>query len=122
MASNEFPGTVVDAESGEFRALLAAIVDSSDDAIVSKTLDGVITSWNRGAENLFGYTAAEAIGQHIFLIIPEDLRAEEDEVLASVRRGEKIDHFETVRRTKDGGRISVSLTVSPIRDARGVII
>jgi PAS domain S-box-containing protein len=122
MAGNEFPGTVVDAESGEFRALLAAIVDSSDDAIVSKTLDGVITSWNRGAESIFGYPPAEAIGQHIFLIIPEDLRAEENEVLASLRRGEKIDHFETVRRTKDGRRIPVSLTVSPIRDARGVII
>ena len=104
------------------RARLAAIVDSSDDAIVSKTLDGVITSWNRGAERLFGYTAAEAIGQHIVLIIPEDRRTEEEEVLARLRRGERIDHFETVRQAKDGGRLSISLTVSPIRDAQGKII
>src|SRR5688572_23005027 len=91
------------------RARLAAIVDSSDDAIVSKTLDGVITSWNRGAERLFGYTAAEAIGQHIFLIIPDDRRAEEEDVLARLRRGERIDHFETVRRTRDGRLIPISL-------------
>lgn len=104
------------------RARLAAIVDSSDDAIVSKTLDGVITSWNRGAERLFGYSAAEAIGRHIFLIIPDDRRAEEEDVLARLRRGEKIDHFETVRQAKDGRRIPISLTVSPIRDAKGTIV
>src|SRR5688500_4662286 len=98
-------------------ARLAAIVDSSDDAIVSKTLDGVITSWNRAAERLFGYTVAEAVGQHIFLIIPDDHRAEEEQVLARLRQGEKIDHFETVRQAKDGRRIAISLTVSPIRDA-----
>src|SRR5688572_21399826 len=96
-----------------FRARLAAIVDSSDDAIVSKTLDGVITSWNRAAERLFGYSAAEAVGQHIFLIIPDDRRTEEHEVLARLRLGEKIDHFETERQTKDGRRIPISLTVSP---------
>ena len=106
----------------ELRARLAAIVDSSDDAIVSKTLDGVITSWNRGAERLFGYTAAEAIGQPIFLIIPEDRIAEEHDVLARLRRGEKVDHFETVRRTKDGGEVHISLTVSPIRDGAGRIV
>ena len=111
-----------DASDDELRARLAAIVDSSDDAIVSKTLDGVITSWNRGAETLFGYTAAEAIGQHIFLIIPEDRRAEEEGVLARLRRGERIDHFETVRRTKDGRQVHISLTVSPVRDARGRLI
>jgi len=110
------------ARNDELRALLAAIVDSSDDAIVSKTLDGVITSWNRGAEQLFGYTAAEAIGQRIFLIIPEDRRPEEENVLVRLRRGEKIDHFETVRRTKDGRRIHISLMVSPIKDALGNII
>jgi PAS domain S-box-containing protein len=104
------------------RARLAAIVDSSDDAIVSKTLDGVITSWNRAAERLFGYSATEAIGQHIFLIIPDDRRTEEEDVLARLRRGEKIDHFETVRQAKDGRRIAISLTVSPIRDAQGTII
>ena len=104
------------------RARLAAIVDSSDDAIVSKTLDGVITSWNRAAEHLFGYSASEAIGRHIFLIIPEDRVVEENDVLARLRRGEKIDHFETVRQTKDGRRIPISLTVSPIRDATGTIV
>src|SRR5205814_623214 len=86
----------------ELRALLAAVVDSSDDAIVTKTLEGVITSWNRGAERLFGYTTAEAVGQPIFLIIPDDRRAEENDVLARLRRGERIDHFETVRLAKDG--------------------
>ncbi|HMD35369.1 MAG TPA: PAS domain S-box protein [Vicinamibacterales bacterium] len=109
-------------DDASLRAQLAAIVDSSDDAIVGKTLDGVITSWNRGAQDIFGYSAAEAIGQHISLIIPEDRREEEHEVLARLRRGEKIDHFETVRQTKEGRRITVSLTVSPIRDASGAII
>ena len=106
----------------EAQARLAAIVDSSDDAIVGKTLDGVITSWNRGAENIFGYTAEEAIGRHISLIIPQDRLAEEDEVLARLRRGEKIDHFETERQAKDGRRLQISLTVSPIRDSSGRII
>ena len=104
------------------RALLAAIVDSSDDVIVSKTLDGVITSWNRAAERVFGYSAAEAIGQHIFLIIPDDRRAEEEDVLSRLRRGEKIDHFETVRRARDGRLFPVSLTVSPIKDSTGRVI
>src|SRR5436309_13719960 len=84
------------------RARLAAIVDLSDDVIVSKTLDGIITSWNRAAERTFGWAAAEAIGRHITLIVPEDRHAEEDDVLARIRRGERVDHFETVRRTKDG--------------------
>jgi len=103
-------------------SLLAAIVDSSDDAIVSKTLDGIITSWNRGAERIFGYSAAEAIGRHITLIIPTERHAEENDVLARVRRGEKLDHFETVRRAKDGREVYISLTVSPVRDASGKII
>jgi two-component system sensor histidine kinase UhpB len=111
-----------DARSDELKSRLAAIVDSSDDAIVSKTLEGIITSWNRGAEQLFGYTAAEAIGQHISLIIPEDRKDEEVDVLARLRRGEKVDHFETVRRAKDGRPVYISLTVSPVRDARGVIV
>jgi PAS domain S-box-containing protein len=109
-------------DSDELRAWLAAIVDSSDDAIVSKTLDGIITSWNRGAEELFGYSAAEAIGQHIYLIIPDDRREEEKEVLARLGRGEKVDHFETVRRRKDGRLVHISLTVSPVRDGSGKII
>src|SRR5579862_551758 len=106
----------------ELDAWLAAVVDSSDDAIVTKTLDGVIRSWNRGAERLFGYTAAEAIGQPIFLIIPPDRIDEERDVLARLRRGERIDHFETIRQTKDGRRIPISLTVSPVRDDRGNVI
>jgi PAS domain S-box-containing protein len=106
----------------EVRALLAAVVDSSDDAIVTKTLQGVITSWNRGAERLFGYTAAEAVGQPIFLIIPDDRKAEEEDVLARLQRGERIDHFETVRKAKDGRRIPISLTVSPIKNEQGQII
>jgi PAS domain S-box-containing protein len=101
---------------------LAAIVDSSDDAIVSKTLDGVITSWNRGAERIFGWTAAEAVGRHITLIIPEERRAEENDVQARIRRGERIDHYDTVRVTKDGRRLDVSLSVSPLRDGSGRII
>lgn len=120
MAANESAVTFDD--TVELRARLAAIVDSSDDAIVSKTLDGVITSWNRGAERLFGYTAAEAVGRQIFLIVPEDRREEEEDVLARLRRGERIDHFETVRQAKDGRRLTISLTVSPIRDAEGRII
>jgi PAS domain S-box-containing protein len=106
----------------ETTSLLAAIVDSSDDAIVSKTLEGIITSWNRGAEKVFGYSAAEAIGQPITLIIPPERHGEEANVLAHIRRGEKIDHFETVRQTKDGRKINISLTVSPVRDAQGKII
>jgi two-component system NtrC family sensor kinase len=106
----------------EERERLAAIIESSDDAIVSKTLEGIITSWNRGAEQMFGYSAAEAVGQHITLIIPSELHAEEDDVLAHLRRGEKIDHYETVRQTKDGRRLDISLTVSPIKDAQGRII
>ncbi len=106
----------------EARARLAAIVDSADDAIVSKTLDGVITSWNRAAQAMFGWTAAEAVGQRITLIIPRERWPEEDEVLARVRKGESIDHFDTVRERKNGERIDVSLTVSPVKDARGRII
>ena len=108
--------------ANEFDAWLAAVVDSSDDAIIGKTLDGVITSWNEGAGRLFGYTAEEAVGQPIFLIIPEDRRAEEQDVLARLRRGERIDHFETIRQTRDGRRVPMSLSVSPIRDDQGRII
>jgi PAS domain S-box-containing protein len=108
--------------SNQLDAWLVAVVDSSDDAIVTKTLDGVIRSWNRGAERLFGYTAGEAVGQQIFLIIPPDRVAEEQDVLARLRLGERIDHFETIRQTKDGRRIPISLTVSPVRDDLGNVI
>src|SRR5882762_9796495 len=98
-------------------ARLAAIVDSSDDVIVSKTLDGIITSWNPAAERLFGWTAAEAVGRPITLIIPEERRAEKDTILARIRRGERVEHFDTVRITKDRRLVDVSLTVSPVRDS-----
>lgn len=101
------------------QALLAAIVTASDDAIVSKTLEGIILSWNAGAERLFGYTSAEAVGQSINLIIPPELRDEERSILQRLRRGERIDHFETVRITKDGKRVEISLTISPVRDEAG---
>jgi PAS domain S-box-containing protein len=103
-------------------ARLAAIVDSSDDAIVSKTLDGVIMTWNRGAERIFGWTAAEAVGQHITLIIPEERLDEESDVLTRIVRGEVLDHFDTVRVAKDGRHLNISLTVSPIRDSAGRIV
>jgi PAS domain S-box-containing protein len=104
------------------RARLAAVVESSDDAIVSKTLDGIITSWNRGAQQLFGYRPEEMIGRTITTIIPPELQDEEAEILARLRRGERIDHFDTLRIAKDGRRIEISLTVSPIRDESGGII
>jgi PAS domain S-box-containing protein len=104
------------------RALLAAIVDSTDDAIVSKNLDGVITSWNRGAKLLFGYSAEEAIGQNITLIVPPDRRREEEKILEQLKRGERIDHFETVRVRKDGTTLDISLTISPVKDAAGRVV
>jgi two-component system, chemotaxis family, CheB/CheR fusion protein len=121
-ALNMFVDITEQRQAEEVRAKLAAIVDCADDAIVSKSLEGIITSWNRAAEKIFGYTAAEAVGRHISLIIPEERAAEEDQVLAQIRRGEIVDHFETVRRTKDGRRLNISLTVSPIKDAHGRII
>ena len=101
---------------------LAKVVESSDDAIVSKDLNSIVTSWNPGAERLFGYTAAEMVGKSIRLIIPPHLQAEEDVVMARIRAGEKVDHYETIRQTKAGALITISLTVSPIRDDNGVII
>jgi len=101
---------------------LAAIVESSDDAIVSKTLDGIINSWNQGAERIFGYAAEEAVGQPITILIPDDRMDEERTILTRIRRGERIEHFETVRQRKNGSLINVSLTVSPIMNAAGVIV
>jgi PAS domain S-box-containing protein len=101
--------------------LLAAIVESSDDAIVSKSLDGVIRSWNGGAERMFGYTAQEAIGRHISIIIPPNRIAEEDEIIARLKAGHRVDHFETERVAKDGRRVLVSLTISPIKDEAGKV-
>ena len=106
----------------EMQNRLAAIVESSDDAIVSKNLDGIITSWNTGAERVFGYSAEEAIGQHITLIIPPDRFDEEAAILARLRNGERVDHFETVRKRKDGTQFDIAVTISPIRDSTGRII
>jgi PAS domain S-box-containing protein len=106
----------------EAQARLAAIVESSQDAIVSKTLDSIIRTWNAGAERLFGYKAEEAVGRSILLIIPPERLDEEQEILSRISRGERVEHFETVRMAKDGRRIDISLTISPIRDAEGQII
>ncbi len=109
-------------QAEEITGLLAAIVASSDDAIISKNLDGFITSWNKSAERIFGYAPEEAIGQHITLIIPPERHSEELDILARVRRGERVDHFQTVRRRKDGSSVDVSLTISPVRDSSGRVI
>jgi PAS domain S-box-containing protein len=103
-------------------AYLAAIIDSSDDAIISKNLNGIIETWNNGAERIFGYTASEAVGQSILLLIPPDRRQEEVTILDRLKRGERIEHYETVRRCKDGRHIEISLTVSPVRGADGRIL
>ena len=109
-------------EANDARAYLGAIIECSDDAIVSKTLEGIVTSWNRGAEAIFGYTAEEMIGQPITRLFPADRLLEEDVILERIRRGERVDHFETVRRCKDGRQIDVSVTISPVRDVSGRIV
>src|SRR5579884_2158815 len=102
--------------------LLSAIVDSSDDAIVSKDLNGIIMSWNKSAERVFGYTAEEAVGKSITMLIPPDRLDEEPKILSRLRRGERVDHFETIRRRKDGTLLDISLTISPVKDAHGKVI
>jgi PAS domain S-box-containing protein len=109
-------------QAEEIRARLAAIVQSSDDAIVSKDVNGIITSWNAGAERLFGYTSQETVGQSITMLIPHNRLDEESDILERLRRGERLEHFETVRRRKNGSLVYVSLTVSPIKDSGGVVI
>jgi two-component system, chemotaxis family, CheB/CheR fusion protein len=106
----------------EQSTMLAAIVESCDDGIASKDLRGIVTSWNASAERIFGYKAHEIIGRPITLIIPPELQDDEKEILAKIVRGERIEHFETIRVTKDGRRINVALSISPVRDARGQII
>ena len=101
---------------------LASIVESSDDGIISKDLNGIITTWNKAAERLFGYVADEVVGKSITILIPEERREEETEILKRIRRGERVEHFETVRRRKDGSLIDISLTVSPVTDETGRII
>jgi PAS domain S-box-containing protein len=106
----------------DVRARLAAIVESSDDAILSKDLNGIIVTWNRGAERLFGYTEKEVVGRPVTILIPADRQNEEPGILERIRRGESIDHYETVRRRKDGTLVDVSLSVSPLRDATGRVV
>ncbi|TLY52080.1 MAG: PAS domain S-box protein, partial [Gammaproteobacteria bacterium] len=108
-------------KAGETKARLASIIESSDDAIASKNLDGIITSWNRGAERLFGYSAQEAVGQPMAMLIPPERASEEPTILAGIARGETTDHFETVRVGKDGHKIDVSVSISPLRDSQGRI-
>jgi PAS domain S-box-containing protein len=113
------PGAL-DTEEATYR--LAAIVSSSDDAIVSKDLNGIVTSWNAAAERIFGFTADDMIGQSIRKIIPPDRQGEEDDVLARIRRGDRVEHFDTIRQRKDGTLVDISLTISPVRNSYGRII
>lgn len=117
--SHEGADAAIDSEAAAHR--LAAIVESSDDAIISKNLDGIVTSWNRAAERLFGYKAHEIIGKPILTLIPADRWSEENDILARIQRGQRVEHFETVRRRKDGSLIDVSLAISPIRRADGTV-
>jgi PAS domain S-box-containing protein len=109
-------------QAEEKQAMLAAIIESSEDAIISKTLDGIITTWNKGAEHVFGYREEEAVGQPITILLPADRLSEEEAIIASLRGGEKVDHIQTIRKTKDGRLINISLTVSPIKNRDGVVI
>jgi len=113
---------VADKPPHDAAAFLAAIIESSEDAIVSKSLQGFITTWNKSAERLFGYSALEAIGKHVTILIPEDRLDEEPAILARIHAGERVDHFETIRRRKDGTLLDISLTISPIRNIDGKIV
>ncbi len=106
----------------EVRSRLSAVVESSEDAIISKTLEGTITSWNRAAETVFGYSSAEALGKSMRMLLPADRMNEESDILVRIGRGESVDHFETVRVRKDGKKIDVSVTISPIKDSGGAIV
>src|SRR5271166_1059960 len=107
---------------GEYRSRLASIIDSSEDAIIGKSLDGIITSWNKGAERIYGYTPEEVVGKHISLLAPSDRPDEIPEILRKIARGESVEHYESVRVTKDGQPLNVSITVSPLRDAKGDVV
>jgi len=113
---------MIDSQNELAAELLRAIIESSDDAIISKDLNSVITSWNKSAERLFGYTEAEAIGKPITILIPPDRLDEEPQILSRIRSGERVDHFETTRVRKDGKLIDISLTISPVRDRTGRIV
>jgi PAS domain S-box-containing protein len=121
-SESQTPQFVKQAESGPLQPLLAAIIEDSDDAILSKTLDGSILTWNKAAERMYGYRAEEIIGKNVSILLPPDRPNEVRDILKKLQHGEKIEHFQTTRRTKDGGILHVSLTVSPVRDANGKII
>jgi len=108
--------------SENLQRYLAAIVESSDDAIITKNLQGIIQTWNRSAERLFGFTAEEAVGQSILMLIPEERHHEEEDIISRLRRGERIEHFETLRRHKEGKLVPISLTISPVKNASGEVI
>jgi PAS domain S-box-containing protein len=126
LASGRLQGVVRDItkrkQMADAQAKLSAIVESSEDAIISKDLNGIITSWNRGAERIFGYKAQEAVGRPVTMLMPPDRVDEESGILERIRRGEPVDHYETVRRRKDGSLFDVSLTISPIRADDGTVI
>ncbi|MBV8783686.1 MAG: PAS domain S-box protein, partial [Gammaproteobacteria bacterium] len=120
--ATRFPNPALPTNDAERTALLAALVESSHDSIISMDLEGRILSWNPGATRLYGYRAEEVIGRPVRLIVPPELQAEEAQMLARLCAGERIEHFETERVRKDGQRVLISLSISPIRDARGVVI
>ncbi|HLJ48531.1 MAG TPA: PAS domain S-box protein [Bryobacteraceae bacterium] len=123
MARRRLEESIIAGKEGETAMrLLGAIVDSSDDAIISKDLQGIITSWNKGAERLFGHTADETIGKSITILIPDERLSEESAILSRLRKGERVDHFETIRKRKDGSLLDISLTISPIRDSQGKVV
>src|SRR5262245_31509076 len=112
-------GLLARARRDEIAYYLASIIDSSDDAILTTDLDGIVTSWNRGAERLYGYTAEETIGKPISMLIPPNRHDEEPAMLARIKRGERVEHYDTVRQRKHGSLIDVSLTISPVKNAQG---
>jgi PAS domain S-box-containing protein len=113
---------LLDNDADDYKAMLAAIINSSDDAIISKSLEGIITSWNKAAERMFGYSEHEAIGKHISILIPTERQSEEDQIISSIRAGKRVEHYQTVRLTKEGKEMNISLTVSPIINAQNKII
>ncbi|MEO6613677.1 MAG: ATP-binding protein [Chitinophagaceae bacterium] len=115
------PDELLNEDIEQKNAIMAAIIDSSEDAIISKDLSGIIRSWNRAAERMFGYKEADIIGSHISILIPDDRRSEEDMIISNLKQGKRVEHYETIRKTKTGEMLNISLTVSPIRNSAGVI-